>query len=92
MGQQMYIGVGAYTILVAAQHGVDPFVAVPLAIVASAVLAVPSSWLVFRLSGAYFAIATWVLAEVAVLFVEGFGSLGGGTGAPVPGLDGFGPA
>jgi branched-chain amino acid transport system permease protein len=91
VGQQMYIGVGAYTILVAAQHGVDPFVAVPLAIVVSAVLAVPSSWLVFRLSGAYFAIATWVLAEVAVLFVERFGSLGGGTGAPVPGLDGFGP-
>ena len=51
----------------------------------------PSSWLVFRLSGAYFAIATWVLAEVAVLFVERFGSLGGGTGAPVTGLDGFGP-
>ena len=91
VGQQMYIGVGAYTILVASQHGIDPFVAVPLAIVVSAMLAVPSSWLVFRLSGAYFAIATWVLAEVAVLFVERFGSLGGGTGAPVTGLDGFGP-
>jgi len=92
VGQQMYIGVGAYTVLVAAQHGIDPFVAVPLAVVVSALLAVPSSWLVFRLSGAYFAIATWALAQVAVLFVERFGSLGGGTGAPVPGLDGFGPA
>jgi branched-chain amino acid transport system permease protein len=91
VGQQMYIGVGAYAILVAAQHGIDPFVAVPLAIVVSAALAIPSSWLVFRLSGAYFAIATWVLAEVALLFVERFGSLGGGTGAPVPGLAGFGP-
>jgi branched-chain amino acid transport system permease protein len=28
---------------------------------------------------------------VALLFVERFGSLGGGTGAPVPGLDSFGP-
>ena len=91
VGQQMYIGVGAYAILVAAQHGIDPFVAVPLAVVVSAVLAVPSSWLVFRLSGAYFAVATWVLSEVAVLFIERFGSLGGGTGAPVPGLDAFGP-
>jgi branched-chain amino acid transport system permease protein len=91
VGQQLYIGVGAYAILVASQHGVDPFVAVPIAVVVSAVLAFPSSWLVFRLSGAYFAIATWVLAEVGVLFVERFGSLGGGTGAPVSGLDGFGP-
>jgi branched-chain amino acid transport system permease protein len=92
VGQQMYIGAGAYTILVAAQHGIDPFVAVPLGVVVSALLAVPSSWLVFRLSGAYFAIATWALAQVALLFVERFGSLGGGTGAPVPGLDGFGPS
>jgi branched-chain amino acid transport system permease protein len=92
VGQQAFIGVGAYTILVAAQHGIDPFVAVPLAVAVSAILAVPSSWLVFRLSGAYFAIATWALAQVAVLFVERFGSLGGGTGAPVPGLDNFGPS
>jgi len=91
VGQQLYIGVGAYLVLVLSQHGMDPFAAVPLAVVGGAVLAVPASWLVFRLSGAYFAIATWVLAQVALLFVERFGSLGGGTGAPVLGLDGFGP-
>jgi branched-chain amino acid transport system permease protein len=91
VGQQLYIGVGAYLVLVLAQHGVETFASVPLAIVGAGVLAVPASWLVFRLSGAYFAIATWVLAQVAMLFVERFGSLGGGTGAPVLGLDGFGP-
>lgn len=91
VGQQMYIGVGAYAVLVAAQHGIDPFVAILIAVAAAALLALPSSWLVFRLSGAYLAIATWVLATVAALFVERFTSLGGGTGAPVPGLDGFGP-
>jgi branched-chain amino acid transport system permease protein len=92
VGQQLYIWVGAYIVLYAAQHGVETFAAVPLAIVGAAVLAIPASWLVFRLSGSYFAIATWVLAQVALLFVERFGSLGGGTGAPVLGLDGFGPA
>jgi branched-chain amino acid transport system permease protein len=92
VGQQLYIGVGAYVVLVLAQHGMETFASVPLAIVAAGVLALPASWLVFRLSGAYFAIATWVLAQVAMLFVERFGSLGGGTGAPVLGLDGFGPA
>ena len=91
VGQQLYIGAGAYTVLVLAQHGLDPFVAVPVALVFAGVLAVPCSLLVFRLSGAYFAIATWVLAQVAMLFVERFTSLGGGTGAPVPGLDTFGP-
>ncbi|HTW06907.1 MAG TPA: branched-chain amino acid ABC transporter permease [Acidimicrobiales bacterium] len=91
VGQQLYIGAGAYLVLVLSQHGWDPFAAVPVAVVGGAVLALPASWLVFRLSGAYFAIATWVLAEVGMLFVERFGSLGGGTGAPVLGLDGFGP-
>jgi branched-chain amino acid transport system permease protein len=91
VGQQMYIGVGAYTVLIAAQHGFEPFAAIPVAVVVAALVALPASWLVFRLSGAYFAIATWVLAQVAALFVERFGSLGGGTGAPVPGLDGLGP-
>ena len=92
VGQQLYIGVGAYVVLVLAQHGMETFATVPLAVVGAGVLALPASWLVFRLSGAYFAIATWVLAQVAMLFVERFGSLGGGTGAPVLGLDGFGPA
>jgi len=91
VGQQLYIGVGAYVVLVLAQHGMETFATVPLALVGAGLVAVPASWLVFRLSGAYFAIATWVLAQVAMLFVERFGSLGGGTGAPVPGLDGFGP-
>jgi|GEM_PF-183253 len=90
VGQQLYIGAGAYTVLYLAQHGWEPFSTVPVAIVGAAVLAIPASFLVFRLSGAYFAIATWVLAQVAALFVARFGSLGGGTGTAVPGLDGFG--
>jgi branched-chain amino acid transport system permease protein len=90
VGQQLYIGAGAYTVLYLAQHGWEPFTTVPVAIVGAAVLAIPASFLVFRLSGAYFAIATWVLAQIAALFVARFGSLGGGTGTAVPGLDGFG--
>ena len=90
VGQQLYIGAGAYGVLYLAQHGLELFAAVPIAVVGSALLGVPSSLLVFRLSGAYFAIATWVLAQVAALFVARFSSLGGGTGSAVPGLDGFG--
>jgi branched-chain amino acid transport system permease protein len=90
VGQQAYIGIGAYAVLVLAQHGTEPFLAIPIAAVIAAVLAFPASWLVFRLAGGYFAIATWVLAVVADLVVTRFPSLGGGTGAPLPGLDGLG--
>jgi branched-chain amino acid transport system permease protein len=90
VGQQAYIGVGAYAVLVAAQHGIEPFVAIPIAVAVAVACAVPASWLVFRLAGAYFAIATWVLAVVADLAVTRYSSLGGGTGAPLPGLSGIG--
>lgn len=91
VGQQAYIGIGAYAVLVAARNGIDPFAAVLVAVAVAAVLAVPASLLVFRLTGAYFAIATWVLAVVADLVVIRFPSLGGGTGAPVPGLGSLAP-
>jgi len=91
VGQQAYIGIGAYAVLWLAQHGVEPFVALPIAAVFCAVLAVPISWLVFRLRGGYFAIGTWAVAEVLSLLTIRDSALGGGTGTNVPGLDGFDP-
>jgi branched-chain amino acid transport system permease protein len=91
VGQQAYIGVGAYAVLICAQHGMNPFVAVLVAIAVSGVMAYPVSFLVLRLDGAYFAVATWVLAVVAELLVSRYPSLGGGTGAPLPGLSRYGP-
>ncbi|MGH7665960.1 MAG: branched-chain amino acid ABC transporter permease [Candidatus Dormibacteria bacterium] len=86
VGQQAYIGLGAYTVLVVAQHGVNAFIGIPVAVLVGAVLAVPASWFLFRLSGGYFAIATWVLAVVATIIITGIPALGAGTGAAVPGL------
>jgi branched-chain amino acid transport system permease protein len=91
VGQQAYIGIGAYAVLWFAQHGVEPFVALPLAAVVCAVASVPISYLVFRLRGGYFAIGTWAVAEVFALLTIRSSSLGGGTGTNVPGLDGFDP-
>lgn len=91
VGQQAYIGIGAYSVLWLAQHGLEPFVALPIAAVFCAVMAVPISWLVFRLRGGYFAIGTWAVAEVLSLFTIRDSSLGGGTGTNVPGLNGFDP-
>jgi branched-chain amino acid transport system permease protein len=91
VGQQAYIGIGAYGVLWLAQHGIEPFLALPIAAVFCAVAAIPISLLVFRLRGGYFAIGTWAVAEVLSLLTVRSASLGGGTGTNVPGLDGFTP-
>ncbi len=92
VGQQTFIGLGAYVILVLAQQGIHPYAAVPLAAVLCAVAAIPISWLVFRLRGGYFAIATWVVADAVQLAISRFPSLGGGTGAILPTIPGLDPA
>jgi branched-chain amino acid transport system permease protein len=81
VGQQAFVGLGGYLLFALATFaGVDPLLAVPLAGLIAAVVALPSAWLVFRLQGAYFAIGTWVLAEVFRLFAAQVTPLGGGTG------------
>ena len=85
VGQQAYIGLGAYLVLVLAQHGLDPFLAIPLAAIGCAAIALPVSLLLLRLRGGYFAIATWVVADAFQLVISRFPSLGGGTGAALPG-------
>jgi branched-chain amino acid transport system permease protein len=91
VGQQGFIGLGAYGVLILAQHGTNPFAALPAAAAACAVIGVPVWWLVARLRSGYFAIATWVIASTFELIISRFSSLGGGTGAPVPGMSGLDP-
>lgn len=92
VGQQAYIGVGAYAVLVLASDGVSPFLAIPIAAVVAALVSLPVSFLVLHLRGAYFAIATWVVAETFRLAVLRVPSLGGGTGATLSGLSGIDPS
>jgi ABC-type branched-subunit amino acid transport system permease subunit len=92
VGQQAFIGLGAYMVLFLALHGVSPFAAIPLAAIGCAVLSFPISLLVLRLRGGYFAIATWVVADTCQLLVSRSSTLGGGTGAGVAGLSGVDPA
>jgi branched-chain amino acid transport system permease protein len=92
VGQQAFVGLGAYFVLILALHGTSPFAALPVAAIGCGVAAVPLWWLVSRLRSGYFAIATWVLAATVMLFIEKFSSIGGGTGMPLPGLAGLDPA
>lgn len=85
VGQQAFVGMGAYALYAAViVGGADPVAAIPLAGLAAVALAVPAGFLAFRLNGAYFAIGTWVIAEVARLSIAQWRSLGGGTGTSLP--------
>jgi branched-chain amino acid transport system permease protein len=52
--------------------------------VAAAVVAVPVAAITFRLRGAYFAIGSWVMAEVFRLVASQVSVLGGGSGISLP--------
>jgi branched-chain amino acid transport system permease protein len=85
VGQQAYVGFGGYMLFAFTIFlGVNPLAAIPIAGVLAALLAIPIGTLIFRLSGAYFAIGTWVMAEVFRLVFAQIGSLGGGSGSSLP--------
>ena len=85
VGQQAYVGLGAYILFALAMlAGVHPLVAIPLAGVAAAIIAVPVAALIFRLRGHYFAIGTWVVAEVFRLLAAQTAALDGGSGTSLP--------
>lgn len=92
IGQQAYIGVGAYGLVyIADTLGIDPFLAVPFAVLIAGVMSIPISFLAFRLSGGYFAIGTWVIAEVIKLITTQIPALGAGSGISFTALNDLSP-
>jgi branched-chain amino acid transport system permease protein len=88
-GQNAFIGIGAYALYVVALHGANPFAGIILAAIVAAVVSLPVSALVLRLSGGYFAVATLVVAAVFQIIATLSPSVGGTTGVSVPGLAGY---
>ena len=85
IGQQAFVGMGAYAMFGAViLLGFDPIPSILIAGVFALIIAVPTAFFAFRLQGAYFAIGTWVIAEVFRLLVAQWKSLGGGTGTSLP--------
>jgi branched-chain amino acid transport system permease protein len=85
VGQQAYVGFGSYVMMsLCLLLGWHPLLAVPVAGIAAVVIALPVGKLVFRLHGAYFAIGTWVVAEVFRLLAGQVTVLGGGSGISLP--------
>jgi branched-chain amino acid transport system permease protein len=85
VGQQAYVGLGAYLLFALAMlGGVPPLWAIPIAGLAAALVAFPIAALIFRLRGHYFAIGTWIVAEVFRLLASQVSALGGGSGTSLP--------
>lgn len=85
VGQQAWVGFGGYMLFALAMFlGIHPLLAIVIAGAVAAVLALPIAPLLFRLQGAYFAIGTWVLAEVFRLSFAQVSALGGGSGSSLP--------
>jgi branched-chain amino acid transport system permease protein len=85
VGQQAYVGLGAYTLFaLAILFGISPLWAIPLAGLVAGLVAIPVAFLVFRLRGHYFAIGTWIVAEVFRLLAAQIAVLGGGSGTSLP--------
>jgi branched-chain amino acid transport system permease protein len=88
IGQQAFIGIGAYSLyMIGDKGGVHPFAAVALAGLVTAAISIPTAALAFRLRGGYFAIGTWVIAEAFLLLTLNGGDLhvdlGGGNGVTI---------
>jgi branched-chain amino acid transport system permease protein len=85
VGQQAFIGLGGYVLFaLAILLGVHPIAAILIAGPIGALVAIPVAALIFRLRGAYFAIGTWVVAEVFRLLASQVSVLGGGSGISLP--------
>jgi branched-chain amino acid transport system permease protein len=84
IGQQAFVGLGAYAVLISVDRvGLPPVFALVLVALAALIVASLTSIFAFRLSGGYFAIGTWVIAEVFRIFVANTRELGAGTGVTI---------
>lgn len=85
VGQQAYVGFGGYMLFTMTMFvGLHPLLAIAAAGILGAAISVPVAALIFRLRGAYFAIGTWVMAEVFRLVFAQVSALGGGSGSSLP--------
>jgi len=91
IGQQAFIGIGAYGTVFFAGQGVSPYVAMVLATLVAGVVSVPISLFALRLRAAQFAIGMWVIAEVISIIVRLDQNLGAGTGISLIQLNQYAP-
>jgi branched-chain amino acid transport system permease protein len=90
VGLHAFVGVGAYALFALSNpFHLNPWLLLPVAGVFAAGFAVISAWPMFRLTGAHFAVGTWVLAEMMRILALNTEWLGAGAGMPLEAMGEF---
>ncbi len=84
IGYSAFIGIGAYTTVLLALKGVDPYLTLPLAAALGALFAYLIGLPAFRLRGPYFTIVTIGVSEAVRVFASGVSFTGGSSGLRMP--------
>ena len=84
LGYSAFLGIGAYTTVLLALRGVDPFLTLPLGAVIAAAFSVVIGLPAFRLRGPYFTIATIGVAEAIRVCASSVQFTGGSSGLRMP--------
>lgn len=81
VGQQAFVGLGGYALFyLTGPMNMNVYQALLLAGPFAGLIAIPVSFAVFRLRGAYFAVGTWVVSEIFALLASLIAVLGAGSG------------
>lgn len=81
LGQQAFIGFGGYTVAILTNFfGMYVWISVLLGGISSVLLALFMSLFIFRMKGIYFAIGTWIFAEILLLWFSNWKFVKYGTG------------
>jgi branched-chain amino acid transport system permease protein len=88
LGHQAFFGAGGYVLYIFANKtGLHPYTGLVVAALFGGLAAALIAPVLFRLRDAYFAIATWVLAEIVSIAVQKTDALGGITGVSLERID-----
>jgi branched-chain amino acid transport system permease protein len=89
-GHAAFFGIGAYTtaLLMQPDRHWNFFLTLPVGAAIAAAVAAVVGWPTLKLRGAYFAIATWALAEAILQLANVVGFTGGSSGLTIPAFAG----
>lgn len=84
LGQQIFIGLGGYSLAVLSEYYHVPlFIGILVGGILSAIFALIISQPIFKMSGAYFTIGTWVVAEALAIFFSNWAYVKYGRGITI---------
>lgn len=77
LGMQAFIGIGGYSLtILSVKYGVNIYIAVLLGAIICALFGLAVSPAIFKMSGVYFAIGSWIIAEALIIFFSNWKFVG----------------